>query len=109
MGVQGRTGQPDPDPKAAMPEEFQLDSATNLAVIVSWVAGAVTVAYFLGIAVSWVLQRAGRRSQWLTDIALLTRGPVRTGLVVIAASVALQRTSHPRTAGGPGWTTACGY
>lgn len=84
-----------------MPEEFELQSATNLAVTLTWVAGAVTTAYFIGIAVSWVLQRAGRRSQWLTDFALLTRRPVRAGLMVIAASVALQRTSSPHDSWRP--------
>lgn len=84
-----------------MPEEFELVSATNLAVTLTWVTGAVTIAYFLGVAVSWVLQRAGRRSQWLTDIALLTRRPVRAGLMVIAASVALQRTSNPQDSWRP--------
>ncbi len=84
-----------------MPEQFQFDSATNLAVTLTWVTGAVTSAYFLGIALSWAVLRAGRRSHWLTDIAVLTRRPVRTGLMVIAASVALQRTSLPQDSWRP--------
>lgn len=84
-----------------MPEEFELDSATNIAVTLTWVAGAVTIAYFIGVALSWAVLRAGRRSAWLTDIALLTRRPVRTGLMVIAASVALQRTSNPHDSWRP--------
>lgn len=67
----------------------------------SRVIGAVTIAYFMGVAVSWTLQRGGRRSQWLTDIAVLTRRPLRAGLMVIAASVALQRTSDPGDAWRP--------
>lgn len=84
-----------------MPEQFQFDSATNLAVTLTWVTGAVTSAYFLGIVLSWAMLRAGRRSNWLTDVAVLTRRPVRTGLMVIAASVALQRTSHPQDSWRP--------
>jgi len=82
-----------------MPEELELDSATNVAVTLSWVSGAVAIAYVVGVAVSWALQRAGRRSQWLSDIALLTRRPLRAGLMVIAASVVLPRVSDP----GEGW------
>lgn len=35
-----------------MPEESQLTSATELAVTLAWVAGAVTAAYFLGMGLS---------------------------------------------------------
>lgn len=80
-----------PDPKAVMPEESQLTSATELAVTLAWVAGAVTAAYFLGMGLSWVLHRVGRRSVVLADIALLTRHPVRVILMIIAAGIALQR------------------
>ncbi len=48
------------------------------------------------------LQRAGRRSAVLHDVAVLTRRPVRATLVVIAASAALQRTSDA-AAGWRGW------
>ncbi|WP_395308972.1 mechanosensitive ion channel domain-containing protein [Mycobacterium sp. AMU20-3851] len=74
---------------------------TDLAVTLAWVAGAVTIAYLVGLAVSWALQRAGRRSDWICDIALLTRRPVRAGLMVIAASVALQRNSSPQASWRP--------
>lgn len=84
-----------------MPEEFELESATGLAVTLGWVCGAVTLAYFAGVAVSWALQRAGRRSEWLGDIAVLTRRPVRAVLMVIAASVALQRTSGAQASWRP--------
>ncbi|MGV0836780.1 mechanosensitive ion channel family protein [Mycolicibacterium thermoresistibile] len=75
-----------------MSEESQLASATDLAVTLAWVAGAVTAAYFLGMGVSWVLLRMGRRSDILRDIAILTRRPVRAIMMVIAAGIALQRT-----------------
>jgi hypothetical protein len=57
------------------------------------VAGAVTIAYAAGLLASWLVQRLGRRSAVLRDVALLTRRPVRATLMVIAASAALQRTS----------------
>lgn len=76
-----------------MPEEFELESATNLAVTLAWVAGAVVGAYFFGVALAWAFQRIGARSDVLRDIAVLTRRPVRALLMVIAANIALQRTS----------------
>lgn len=78
-----------------MPEEFELESATNLAVTLAWIAGALVIAYLLGVVVTWALQRAGRRSDWLADIAHLTQQPIRATLMVIAATVVLQRTSDP--------------
>lgn len=74
-----------------MPEESHLASATDFAVTLAWVAGAVTAAYFLGMGLSWVLLRMGRRSDVLRNIAVLTRRPVRMIMMVIAASIALQR------------------
>lgn len=76
-----------------MPEDFELQSATDLAVTLAWTAGAVTIAYLLGVVVSWTLHRAGRRSEWLADIALLTQRPIRAWMMVIGATVALQRSS----------------
>lgn len=84
-----------------MPEEFELESAINPLMTLTWVSGAVVIAYFAGVVASWLLQRAGRRSEWLGDIALLTRRPVRAGLMVIAASIALQRTSSPEMSWRP--------
>ncbi|MEZ0362523.1 mechanosensitive ion channel family protein [Mycobacterium sp. pUA109] len=75
-----------------MPEEFELESLTHLAVILAWLAGAVAVAYLLGWGLSWLLQRVGRRSGLLTDVAALTRRPVRATLMVIAARAALDAT-----------------
>lgn len=76
-----------------MPEDFELQSATDLAATLAWTAGAVTIAYLLGVVVSWTLHRAGRRSEWLADIALLTQRPIRAWMMVIGATVALQRSS----------------
>ncbi len=45
-----------------MPDENELESATNLAVTLAWVAGAVVAAYLLGVVMSWLLMRIGRRS-----------------------------------------------
>jgi hypothetical protein len=45
-----------------MPDEAELESATNLAVTLAWVAGAVVVAYLLGVVLTWVMMRIGRRA-----------------------------------------------
>ncbi|OBK77836.1 mechanosensitive ion channel family protein [Mycobacterium sp. 1274761.0] len=78
-----------------MPDENELQSATNLAVTLAWVAGAVVAAYLLGVAVSWLLMRIGRRSAVIRDIAELTRMPLRAALVVFGSTIAVQRTSEP--------------
>jgi len=78
-----------------MPDENELESATNLAVTLAWVAGAVVVAYLLGVVLTWVMMRIGRRSAVIGDIAELTRMPLRAALVVFGSSIAVQRTSRP--------------
>src|SRR4051812_25764330 len=86
-----------------MPDETELQSATNLAVTLAWVAGAVVAAYLLGVVVSWALLRIGRRSGVICDIAELTRMPLRSALVVFGSSIAVQRTSDPGSDGWRGW------
>ena len=78
-----------------MPDENELESATNLAVTLAWVAGAVVAAYLLGVVVTWVLMRIGRRSGVIRDIAELTRMPLRGAFVVFGSSIAVQRASDP--------------
>ena len=78
-----------------MPNENELETATNLAVTLAWAAGAMTAAYLLGVVLTWVLGRLGRRSAMLCDVADLTRMPVRATLMVIAAPISVQRTSDP--------------
>lgn len=85
-----------------MPEDIQLENATNFAVTAAWLAGAVVVAYLVGMAFSWLLFRAGGRSHVLRDIAELTRMPVRATLVVVAATAAVRRTSS-ESASWRGW------
>ena len=85
-----------------MPDENELESATNLAVTLAWVTGAVVAAYLLGVVLTWVLMRIGRRSTVICDIAELTRMPVRAALVVFGSSIAVQRTSDPADS-WPGW------
>ncbi|MGW0162316.1 mechanosensitive ion channel family protein [Mycobacterium sp. NPDC003323] len=84
------------------PVDALLPAATNLAVTLAWTAGAVVIAYLVGVGISWALHRIGRRSEWMADIALLTQRPIRAGLMVVGATVALQRTS-PADAGWRGW------
>ena len=78
-----------------MPDENELESATNLAVTLAWVAAAIVAAYLLGVVLTWVLMRVGRRSEVICDVAELTRMPVRAALVVFGSSIAVQRTSDP--------------
>ncbi len=78
-----------------MPDEKELETATNLAVTLAWAAGAVAAAYLAGVVLTWVLSRIGRRSGVLRDIAELTRMPVRAALMAFAASVAVRQTSDP--------------
>ncbi|MGO4443194.1 mechanosensitive ion channel family protein [Mycobacterium sp. 2YAF39] len=85
-----------------MPDTIELESATQLAVTAAWVAAAVAVAYLLGVAVSWTVQRVGRRSRLMSDTAELTRMPLRATLMVIGATVALKRTSSD-AASWRGW------
>ncbi|MDA4105044.1 small mechanosensitive ion channel protein MscS [Mycolicibacterium monacense DSM 44395] len=80
-----------------MPEETELQSATDLAVTLSWVAGAVVAAYLVGIVLTWVLSRVARRSHVVKDIEVCTRLPIRAILMVVAATVAVQRTADPAT------------
>jgi small-conductance mechanosensitive channel len=76
-----------------MPDEQELESATNLAVTLSWVAGAVVAAYLLGVVLTWVLGHGARRSQLVKDIEVCIRLPLRAMLMVIAATIAVQRTA----------------
>lgn len=85
-----------------MPEDLQLESATNFAVTAAWVVGAVVCAYLVGMAFSWLLLRVGRRSHIITDVAVFTRMQLRATLVVLAATAAVRRTSHG-TASWRGW------
>lgn len=78
-----------------MPDTFE--PATHAFATAAWIAGAVTLAYVLGLALSWTVQRLGSRSAVLRDVARLTRRPVRATLMVIAASAALSRVSDPES------------
>ncbi|PQD97971.1 mechanosensitive ion channel protein MscS [Mycobacterium sp. EPG1] len=75
-----------------MEDATSLESATHLATDAAWIAGAVAIAYAIGLAVTWLLQRLGRRSLLIHDTAVLTRMPLRATLVLIAASTAVRRT-----------------
>ena len=75
-----------------MEDATSLESATHFATDAAWIAGAVAIAYAVGLAVTWLLQRLGRRSLLIHDTAVLTRMPLRATLVLIAASTAVRRT-----------------
>lgn len=72
-----------------MPEETRLASAAHLAVTLAWVAGAIVGAYLVGWAVSWVLLRVARRSDFVRDLVVFTRWPGRAILMVVAATITL--------------------
>jgi small-conductance mechanosensitive channel len=76
-----------------MPDDPNLETATNLAVTLAWAAGAVAAVYLIGMILTWVLTRISRRSDLLRDIEVLTRLPARAALMALAASVAVRRTS----------------
>lgn len=76
-----------------MPDTIEFESASHFLATSAWVVGAVAVAYALGLGLSWLVQRVGRRSAVVRDVALLTRRPVRATLMVIAAAMAVRRTS----------------
>ena len=78
-----------------MDDVTKFDSATHLAVTAAWVAGAIAIAYVVGLTISFLLQRLGRRSAVLADAAHLTRLPLRATLVVIAATAAIRRVTDP--------------
>ncbi|MCV7278690.1 mechanosensitive ion channel [Mycolicibacterium flavescens] len=76
-----------------MPDETELQTASNIAVTAAWAAGAIAAVYVFGVIVTWVLARISRRSDLIRDIEILTRKPVRMLMMVIAATVAVRRTS----------------
>jgi len=85
-----------------MPTAIELDPATRVALNVAWVVGAAIVAYAVGMALSWLLQRLKGRSAIVDDVEELTRGSVRATLMVIAATSAVHHTSDS-TAMWRGW------
>ncbi|MBO0678638.1 mechanosensitive ion channel family protein [Mycolicibacterium sp. S2-37] len=80
-----------------MPETLELESATHVAVTAAWVAGAVGVAYAVGLVITWAVQRVGRKSAVVSDVAQVSRSPVRATLMVIAATAALRRASDAQS------------
>jgi hypothetical protein len=73
-----------------MPEETGATSITSIASVLGWLVGAAGVAYLLSWLLFWVLQRVGRRSGIVRDIAELTRKPTSAMLMVSAADGAVQ-------------------
>jgi small-conductance mechanosensitive channel len=83
-----------------MPQDFT--AMTHAVVSIAWICAAVAIAYAVGTAVSWVVQRIGRRSALITDVAHFTRMSFRTLLMVIAAGIAVKRVIDP-SASWRGW------
>lgn len=76
-----------------MAQALELQPLTHAAINVAWVAGAVAVAYGVGMALTWLLQRIEGRSAVVDDVEQLTRHPLRATLMVIAATSAMHHTS----------------
>lgn len=76
-----------------MPDETELQTASNIAVTAAWAAGAIAAVYVFGVILTWVLARVSRRSDLIRDIEILTRKPVRMLMMVVAATIAVRRTS----------------
>jgi small-conductance mechanosensitive channel len=81
-----------------MPKAIPLEHATHLALNVGWVIAAVAIAYLVGLALSWVLQRVKGHSSIIEDVDLYTRGPLRATLMVIAATNAVRHTTTAASA-----------
>ena len=65
-------------------------------------------ACLLGVVLTWLMARISRRSAVVKDIEELTREPVRAALMVVAATIAVRRTSDPApTRGAAGSITRC--
>ncbi len=77
-----------------MPKAIPLESAIHIALNIAWLVGALVIAYALGVALSWLLRRVNGRSAVISDIEVLTRGPVRATLMVIAATSAVHHLSN---------------
>ena len=75
---------------------------SHVAGSVAWICLAVGIAYALGAVITWVVQRIGRRSTLITDVAAFTRMPLRAVLMVIAAGFAVRRVVDP-TASWRAW------
>lgn len=80
---------------------MKLENATNFAVTAAGLAGAVVAAYLIGITLSWLPLRIGRRSHTISDIAVLPRGPAHATLVLVASLVKVgERRKISRFGGG---------
>jgi small-conductance mechanosensitive channel len=79
-----------------------LTSMTHVAISIAWVCAAIAVAYVAGAALSWTLQRVGRRSALVTDISRFTRLSFRALFMVIATGIAAKRVIDP-SASWRGW------
>lgn len=89
---------PDSGADFFVPEAIRLEPVSHVAVNAAWVAGAMAVAYGVGMALSWLLQRIKGRSAVIDDIDELTRGPVRATLMMIAAKTAVHHVLQPSSA-----------
>lgn len=78
-----------------IPDENELETATNIAVTAAWIAGGVAAVYGFGVLMTWLMARISRRSALIADIEVLTRKPVRAVLMVLVATIAVRRTSEP--------------
>ncbi|WP_322645506.1 mechanosensitive ion channel family protein [Oerskovia flava] len=73
----------------------EIETATNVLVMLGSVAAAVVVAFVLGTVISALVRRAGRTKPWADDLSRHMRRPVRAVLVVVAVWIAVRVSTDP--------------
>ncbi|MFF3063825.1 mechanosensitive ion channel family protein [Oerskovia sp. NPDC057915] len=79
----------------------EIENATDVALTLAAVAGALVVAFVLGTIVSAVVNRLGRRSELARDISKRLRRPDRAVLMIVAVWIAVRVTTDPSVSWRP--------
>jgi small-conductance mechanosensitive channel len=79
----------------------EIENATDVALTLAAVAGALVVAFVLGTILSAVVNRLGRRSELARDISRRLRRPDRAVLMIVAVWIAVRVTTDPSVSWRP--------
>ncbi|GAA1407291.1 mechanosensitive ion channel family protein [Oerskovia paurometabola] len=79
----------------------EIESATDVALTLAAVAGALVAAFVLGTIISAITNRLGRRSELARDISKRLRRPDRAVLMVVAVWIAVRVTTDASVAWRP--------
>ncbi|RXR25620.1 mechanosensitive ion channel [Oerskovia turbata] len=79
----------------------EIENATDVALTLAAVAGALVVAFVLGTILSAVVNRLGRRSELARGISKRLRRPDRAVLMVVAVWIAVRVTTDPSVSWRP--------